>query len=281
MKELEGVVVGTVSEIDARLGRVKVNFPWLQPAQESHWAPIASLLSGKERGARFMPEKNDEVLVAFDHGQYEHPYVIGFLWNGVDKAPDDNRHNRLIVTPGGHELRFEDKDGDKRVVLKTKDGHRLSLDDKDRSITLESKGKHKLEIRDQEGKVTVSTQSGGKVTLDNLPGRATIEVASNKIVITPAGIRIEATAGALSIQSSTATSIVATGAMSVTSTAAMTVQSSAVMNVTSAAAINLTTAGVLNVAAPLTNFSGVVRATLVQADVIAGTTYTPGFGNLL
>ena len=55
------------------------------------WAPIASLLSGKSRGARFMPEVDDEALVAFDHGEFEHPYVIGFLWNGVDKAPDDNQ----------------------------------------------------------------------------------------------------------------------------------------------------------------------------------------------
>jgi hypothetical protein len=128
---------------------------------------------------------------------FDHPYVIGFLWNGADPAPDNSQTNRIIVTPGGHELRFEDKEGDKRVVLKTKDGHVLALDDKDQSITLESKAHHKLEIKDQSGKVTLTTQSGGKVTLDNAPGKATIEVAPNRIVISPTGISIEAVSGSL------------------------------------------------------------------------------------
>ena len=112
MKDYSGVVVGIVKKIDATLGCIKVDFPWMKPAQRSHWAPIASLMGGKKRGAFFMPEIDDEVLLAFEHGDFDHPYVVGFLWNGADPSPETSPKNRVIVTPGGHTLRFEDSDGE-------------------------------------------------------------------------------------------------------------------------------------------------------------------------
>jgi len=79
-----------------------------------------------------------------------------------------------------------------------------------------------------------------------------------------------------------------TAAMSIQSSAALTVQSSAVMNVTCGAAMNLTAGGVvnltaslLNVNAAVANFTGIVNAQLVHAQVISGSAYTPGVGNLI
>lgn len=185
MRTIESVAIGTVSKVDAELGRIKVTFKWMKPEQESHWAPIASLLAGKQRGARFMPEEHDEVLVAFDRGNYEHPYIVGFLWNDVDKSPDNNEHNRLIVTPGGHELRFEDKDGDKRVVLKTKEGHRLALDEKDRSIKLTSKEGHNLRIDDAAGKVVLSDKNGSNHVTIEMAGTIKVQASSQVTVEAP------------------------------------------------------------------------------------------------
>jgi uncharacterized protein involved in type VI secretion and phage assembly len=239
MKRIDGVAVGLVSEVDAKLGRVKVKFPWMDPPQASYWAPIASILSGKKRGARFMPELEDEALVAFDRGEFDHPYVIGFLWNGADEAPDDVKSNRVMVTPGGHELRFEDKDGDRRVVVKTAGGHTLSLDDKAKSVTLKSTKEHKLEILDDDGTVTLQTKDGGKVTLDNQPGTAVVEASQNKITLGPEGITIEVTAGTLNVKSTTMTNIEAQGALTVKSTAAATIQSSAAMTIMSGGAWQL------------------------------------------
>jgi len=309
---IDGVAVGLVSEVDAKLGRVKVKFPWMDPPQVSHWAPIASLLSGKKRGARFMPELEDEALVAFDRSQFDHPYVVGFLWNGEDEATDDVKTNRLIVTPGGHELRFEDKDGDRRVKVKTADGHSLTFDDKAKSITLVSKKGHQLEVLDQDGKVTLMTKSGGKVTLDDQPGKAVVEASQNTITIGPDGIAINVTAGNLSVKSTAQTSIEtqgqttikstglmnveSTGVMTVKTDAAMTIQSSAVMSIKcdaamtiqSSAALSVTasgvcsvTAGVLSFSAAMASFSGVVQCTTLIATTVVGTTYTPGVGNLL
>jgi len=98
---------------------------------------VAAPLAGKQRGVFFMPEIDDEVLVAFEHGSFDHPYIIGFLWNGVDTPPESNPDNRVVVTPGGHTLRFEDGDGGKKVILKSSSGQTITLDDSDGSITLE------------------------------------------------------------------------------------------------------------------------------------------------
>ena len=67
--------------------RVKLNYPWLDENIESGWARVATFDAGNLRGGLFPPEVNDEVLVAFEHGDFRRPFVVGRLWNGVDKPP--------------------------------------------------------------------------------------------------------------------------------------------------------------------------------------------------
>ena len=67
---VSGVVVGVVTnnQDPEGMGRVKVKFPWLSDEDESNWARVAAPMAGKERGFYFLPEVEDEVLVAFEHG---------------------------------------------------------------------------------------------------------------------------------------------------------------------------------------------------------------------
>ena len=83
-------IKGTVSAVVTNnkdpdgLYRVKVRFPSF-PTEESNWARVAVPAVG---GAPFvLPEVDDEVLVAFDHGDIRFPVVIGSLWNGRDRPP--------------------------------------------------------------------------------------------------------------------------------------------------------------------------------------------------
>ncbi|GIK37853.1 MAG: hypothetical protein BroJett011_16860 [Chloroflexota bacterium] len=138
------------------MGRVKLKFPWLSEQEESTWARISSPMAGDGRGFFYLPEINDEVLVAFEHGDIHRPYVLGVLW-GKDKPP----------------LSAEEAvGGDKKVnkrILKSRSGHRIVLDD--------TAGQEKIEIIDKSGNnsVVINTatnnitiQAGGsqKVTLD-------------------------------------------------------------------------------------------------------------------
>ncbi len=71
-----GVVIGVVTDVEDPdgMGRVKLKFPWLsEEAADSGWAPIAAPMAGKERGYYYMPEIDDEALVAFEHGDFEPP----------------------------------------------------------------------------------------------------------------------------------------------------------------------------------------------------------------
>jgi phage baseplate assembly protein V len=137
-----GVMIGLVKSVEdpSGLGRVQLTFPTMGGVT-SAWAPVATELAGNNRGAWFMPEVEDEVLVAFDQGNFDHPYVVGFLWNGNDKPPETEVKNRIIKTPGGHQLRFEDKDGAKKVILKTDGGLVITMDDTQQSIEVKGGGR--------------------------------------------------------------------------------------------------------------------------------------------
>lgn len=138
MKKITGVVTALVKSLDdpTHQGKIQLQFPWLSDTQRSSWAPVAAPLSGKSRGAFFMPEIGDEALVAFEHGDVDHPYIVGFLWNGVDVPPESTTKNRVIITPGGHQLRFEDTDGAQKVIVSSNGGHSVTLDDAANSISV-------------------------------------------------------------------------------------------------------------------------------------------------
>jgi uncharacterized protein involved in type VI secretion and phage assembly len=110
MSNISGVIVGVVTSTEdpAGQGRVQVCFPWMGGKNDSTWASIATVMAGGSRGTWFMPECNDEVLVTFDRTQNDHPYIVGFLWNGVDKPPSNDPHLRLIHTVNGHEIAIFD-----------------------------------------------------------------------------------------------------------------------------------------------------------------------------
>ena len=139
MGKIQGVVTGKVVSVKDpdQQGRVQVSFPFLGGENDSTWAPVATLMSGGGRGSWFMPEVGDEVLVTFNQEDVAHPFIVGFLWNGQDKPPDSDPKNRVIVTPGGHTLRFEDGDGGEKVILKSSSEQTITLDDSEKSITLE------------------------------------------------------------------------------------------------------------------------------------------------
>jgi uncharacterized protein involved in type VI secretion and phage assembly len=152
-----GVVVGIVTnnQDPEQMGRAKVNFPWLDSNDESYWARIATFMGGKERGAYFLPEIGDEVLVSFEHGDVHQPYILGSLWNGQDKPPETNsdgkNNKRIIKSRSGHKIILDDTQGNEKVEILTNAGHAIVLDD--------SSGNEKIEIKDKTGNNSISIDS--------------------------------------------------------------------------------------------------------------------------
>ncbi len=83
-KRFYGVVTGRVINLMdlMQLGRVQVQLPFIDDVDLSPWARIAAPMSGPACGVSFFPQVGDEVLVAFEQGDVNVPYVIGSLWNG-------------------------------------------------------------------------------------------------------------------------------------------------------------------------------------------------------
>ena len=130
-----GVVVGVVTNISDPddLARVKVSYPWLADNTESPWARVVTPMAGGGRGIVCRPEVDDEVLVAFEHGDMRFPYVIGGVWNGVDTPPqsrgsDGNNDIRLIRSRSGHEITLDDTSGSEKIVIVDSSGnHKVEL----------------------------------------------------------------------------------------------------------------------------------------------------------
>ncbi len=209
------------------LGRLKVQFPWLSDKNESDWVRVATLMSGKQMGSFFLPEVNDEVLVAFEHGDINRPYVIGCLWNGKAPPPETNKDGknniRTIKSRSGHEIRFDDTKQKEKVEIKTKSGHNFLLDDKSgkEQISIQSKGGHKFLLDDAsgKGKVAIQSKAGHKIVLNDASGQEKIEIidksGSNKIIIDSvqkavnieSGMQLKIKAKMIDIEASTALKI--------------------------------------------------------------------------
>ena len=88
-KRFYGVTIGKVINlIDLMLlGRVQLQLPFIDDLDLSPWARIAVPMAGALSGVAFLPQIGDEVLVAFEHGDVNVPYVIGSLWNGMAPPP--------------------------------------------------------------------------------------------------------------------------------------------------------------------------------------------------
>jgi phage baseplate assembly protein V len=140
------------------LGRVKVKLPWMADTAESDWARVVTPMAGAARGFYFLPEVDDEVLVAFEHGNPESPYVLGALWNGKDKPPESNsdgkNDRRTIRSRSGHVIRLTDSDGAEKIEIIDKSAkNSIVISTKDNTITITADadisiqaGKGKLEL---------------------------------------------------------------------------------------------------------------------------------------
>jgi uncharacterized protein involved in type VI secretion and phage assembly len=138
-ERMKGVVIGLVTDRDdpEGLGRIRVAFPWLGDDAVSNWARVAAPLAGSELGHFFQPEVGDEALVAFEMGDVNRPYILGYLWNGDNAPPGDDPNVRLIQTVSGHKLSFDDSGGSEAITIEDASGNNKIVMNAD-GITIES-----------------------------------------------------------------------------------------------------------------------------------------------
>jgi uncharacterized protein involved in type VI secretion and phage assembly len=156
------VVTNVVDE--KNLGRVEVRFPFLGKAGEAvrAWATLLTPYADDDQGLMILPAVGSQVVVGFEAGVLERPYVLGAAWNGQEKLPEqpaEANNLRLLKTRSGSLLEFDDTDGAAKVTLTLKSGLKLVLDDAGSEVHLEHSNGCKLTF-DAAGEVTLTATAG-------------------------------------------------------------------------------------------------------------------------
>jgi type VI secretion system secreted protein VgrG len=134
---------------EARLGRVQVRFHWMSKTEKSPWLRVVAPYAGDGKGLYMIPEKEEEVIVAFAGDNAVRPYVVGTVYNGGAKCGIDNTGNdiKAIQTRNGIKLIMNDKDGS--VSMEDKNGNKLMMDG-EKNIVIEAIGNLKLKCGEAE-----------------------------------------------------------------------------------------------------------------------------------
>lgn len=159
-----------------KLGRVKVQFPWLDEQVESDWARLVGLGVVNGGGLTAVPTVGQEVLVAFEQGDINQPFVLGGLWNGQHTPPaevantNDGEANKVMTwrTASGHRVTLHDT-SDNKIEIETAGGHQLVLDDKTGTVTLKSSKDLAIEAD-----ANVKMKAGGNLDIE-ATGKVTIK----------------------------------------------------------------------------------------------------------
>jgi len=159
-------------------GRVKVTLPWSPDTGSDRyeaWARVATFMGGNNRGSWFIPDVNDEVVLAFEGGDPRRPYVLGALWNGSDSPPqsmDGSGQNNLKVlrSRNGVKITLDDSSGQENCIVETPGGQKVTLHD----------GPGSVEVVDSNGN-SVKMQSSG-ITVN----------ASAKVTVTASMVEVSA-----------------------------------------------------------------------------------------
>jgi phage protein D/phage baseplate assembly protein gpV len=164
-----------------KLGRVRLKYPWMGDQAVSFWARLAAPGAGLTSGVTWVPQVGDEVLVAFEHGDPNRPFVLAGLWNGTDTIPfdyDGDLDNGSVTYCGftsrtGHKLSFFESSSESKIHLLTANGKvSIVLDDKNEEVKVETTGKLVIDAKQD-----VEIKAGGSMKLE-ASGQMTIKGAT-------------------------------------------------------------------------------------------------------
>ncbi|MEU0051834.1 VgrG-related protein [Streptomyces sp. NPDC006309] len=242
---LPGVANALVTDVNDPLkqGRVRLQFPWLDDTYVSDWTRTVQM-GGLGGGGVFPMDVNDEVLVAFDRGALDHPFVIGGLYNGRDRptvVSDVPLHDTVRKKASRHTV--SDRDGNRMDLLSQKTGGRkqgVRLVSGDKQLTINLDRTNTEIVVDSRGSVTikgsrsVSVEAGTDLTLS---ARRRLTIKSG---------------GPLSIEGGGMVNVRAAGEIGVNAAGALNLDALGVANLTGVGTVQITSAVNTTIKAPTT-----------------------------
>ncbi len=122
------------------LSRIKVQFPWQKPIGETTpWLRMMTPHAGSDKGFHFIPEINEEVIVNFEGGNAEKPFVLGTMYNGSAQPnswQSDSNNIKAIRTRAGHTIKLDDTQGAEMITITDKNQNMIQIDTVGESILI-------------------------------------------------------------------------------------------------------------------------------------------------
>ena len=208
--KIYGVVPAIVTNVQdsEKLGRVKVKFSWMPKSNgtelESDWVRLATPSAGPDRGFYFTPEVDDEVLIAFEHGDVNFPYIVGCLWNGKDKPPKGTAeitksgvvNQRVVRSRSGHVIILDDTQGEEQIIIQDKSQkNSIMFDTKKKSVTIKAEGDLTIEAGGKlilTSKSDFSLKSEAKTAIESTQG-TNIKAGQSQLDLQAAGAALKGT----------------------------------------------------------------------------------------
>lgn len=103
----------TSNDDPLEMGRIQIRYPWQPESQtpSSPWIRTALPYASKSSAMRFAPQPGDEVMIGYEFGNIERPYMVGALQSTENNGNQlrnslGEKENYMINTPNGHYIRF-------------------------------------------------------------------------------------------------------------------------------------------------------------------------------
>jgi len=127
-----------------KMGRIKVKFFWGKNDIVTDWIRVTQAAAGKDYGNYFIPEIGDQVLVDFEHGNPDFPFVASSSYHSKNKPFSDfidkDNYNKGLITKGGNKIFISDKSKKEQIEISTPKGeYKIVLDCDKKSILVEAK----------------------------------------------------------------------------------------------------------------------------------------------
>ena len=174
-----GVVVQLGNDPDGEF-RILVRLPVIDDNAQGLWTRVASLDAGSDRGAFFMPEIGDEVIVGFINDDPRHAVMLGMLHSSAKAAP---------ITPS---------DANNEKGITTRSQMRVHFNDQTKTITIDTPAGNSIQLDEQGTKIEIKDQNSNKITMDtsgvtvNSPMDVTIKAGANLTISAGASLSISA-----------------------------------------------------------------------------------------
>lgn len=145
------------------------------------WARVATPFAGAKRGAFFIPDVDDEVVVVYLSGDPRFPVVLGGLWNGRDEAPEkfggagDSVDRWTITGKAGTRIAIVEESPSSATVSFSTPGHL--------SGTMTDSGGGSIEFRNS-SQTSIKIDPSG-VTINAPTGSVTVSAAATVTIKAP------------------------------------------------------------------------------------------------